>query len=142
MDMNDAANKPVVQSFGVLAGAYLPRHFEGENPALLTHGCEVDGAGYPVRVLCKGVKIEHICPDGWTDAELSELPTCPVCRKRDPRAPKTFGGLKVGTPFRMPNDPGNALLKKISKTHYVVAEGDEFNRGLKCEARADQVVLP
>lgn len=43
---------------------------------------------------------------------------------------KTFGKVPVGALFQLKDDPGNALLKKISRTRYKVVRGDEFNMGL------------
>jgi hypothetical protein len=71
------------QTFGVLAGAYM-----GKSPKLestLTHACEVNSTGYPVKVLCKRVNVDHICPDGYEAAELAAPATCPACAKKDPR---------------------------------------------------------
>jgi hypothetical protein len=64
--------RPATRTFGVLAGAY-----KAKNPkAYLTHVAEVDVNGYPVRVLCKRVNVDHLCPD-W--GVTTDAPTCPVC---------------------------------------------------------------
>jgi hypothetical protein len=80
--MDNGNDKPTIQSFGVLAGAYLNH---AKDTAFLTHACEVDSNGYPVKVLCNRVKAEHICPDGYSDEELAGPATCPACAKKDPR---------------------------------------------------------
>lgn len=75
----------------MLAGAY-PRSSDLRN--CLTHVWEIgtqtnwrgDSFEYPVGApLCKRVKPEHVCPDGYTEAELEEPATCKTCARRDPR---------------------------------------------------------
>lgn len=66
-----------MKTLGVLAGAYLRGD---DRRVFLTHVVRDDG-----RPLCGKVKPESICPDGYTEAELAAPPTCPVCRRKDPR---------------------------------------------------------
>ena len=56
----------------------------------------------------------------------------------------TFGDLKVGDQFRMPDDPANAVLKKIGPASYkVISADDEFARGLTIRGvKASEPVLP
>lgn len=83
-------------TFGVLAGAYAQH-----NPkSFLTHLCTLregsrwECGGYPVAVACNRVKLDHICPDGYTEAQLQERPTCPVCARAWDRLPGHKGGPK------------------------------------------------
>jgi hypothetical protein len=72
-----------VETFAVLAGAY-----KGKPAALLTHACWVDydDATMPPVPLC-----HRVSPESMTEAPTKhEAPTCPTCRKRDPRT-KTRG---------------------------------------------------
>lgn len=80
--MDNGNDKPTVQTFGVLAGAYLNH---AKDTTFLTHACEVDNDGYPRKTLCNRAKSEHICPDGYTAEELAGPATCPACAKKDPR---------------------------------------------------------
>lgn len=89
--MDSDNNTKRYQTFGVLAGAYLR---SSDPRSCLTHVWELetltdrlgDPFEYPVGApLCKRVKPEHVCPDGYTEAELEEPATCKTCARRDPR---------------------------------------------------------
>lgn len=66
----------LIRTFQVLAGAYAGKR--GPAKSALTHAAELDVSGYPSRVLCKRVDVDHLCPD----LSSSEVPTCPVCRRK------------------------------------------------------------
>lgn len=72
-------------TFEVLAGAYRGNGKRGMGPrsevVTRSHLCELDDTCYPVRVCCRGVKIESICPDGFGSFSPAR-PTCPTCAKR------------------------------------------------------------
>lgn len=70
------------ETLGVLAGAY-----KVNNPAsyLLHVAARDTETDCLVSVLCSRVKLDNLCPDGYTDAELQRAATCPICAKRDPR---------------------------------------------------------
>jgi len=81
----------VFETLGVLAGAYKLGH----PAAFLYHVAERDPSSNAlVRVLCRRVKLDSLCPDGYTEAELARPATCPVCRARDPRPRVTKNELK------------------------------------------------
>lgn len=70
--------RPATRTFGVLAGAYAAK-----NPkSLLTHAAEVNERNYPIRVLCRRVDVDHLCPDWPAMGGTTDAPTCPVCLKR------------------------------------------------------------
>jgi hypothetical protein len=79
LQADDQETLMIIRTFGVLAGAYVRRD---DARSCLTHAAEVDGDGLPVRVLCAGVKVENLCPDGYTPEQLAAPPTCPRCAKR------------------------------------------------------------
>jgi hypothetical protein len=70
--------RPATRTFTVLAGAYRDKSLK----STLTHAAEVDVNGYPVKVLCKRVDVDHLCPDYPSIGGTTDVPTCPVCLKR------------------------------------------------------------
>ncbi len=52
---------------------------------------------------------------------------------------KKFKDLKIGQKFKMPNDPENTTLEKVSKTHYVAHGGS--GSGTKNKANNNQEVM-
>jgi len=64
--------KTVIKTFPVAAGNL--------KQANLTHGCLVDGEGFPTAVLCKRVTLENILDD--SSQATDQLPTCPVCARK------------------------------------------------------------
>lgn len=67
--------RPATRVFHVLAGAYKSRKSLSD---ALTHAAEVNDRGYPIKVLCKRVDVDHLCPDFDTGAPS----TCPVCARK------------------------------------------------------------
>ena len=63
----------------VLAGAYP----NSNKASFLTHAVETDVRGAGRRVLCDRVSLENIADSFADDPSLK--PTCPVCRRKDPR---------------------------------------------------------
>lgn len=53
-------------------------------------------------------------------------------------ARKTFGKVPVGGLFQLKDDPENATLQKVSRTHYKVLSGS--GRGLKFIASSKQPI--
>lgn len=68
-------NKAEIVTRAVLAGAYL-KHKKALD-SCLTHAVEIDGAGEPLRVLCKGVQVDNLC-----DVDEPGGPTCKACARR------------------------------------------------------------
>ncbi len=64
----------VIATFPVLAGAYRT----SDPKSFLTHACEVDTDGSPVRVLCKRVKFGSVLDDLYSATVLR--PSCEACQ--------------------------------------------------------------
>lgn len=52
-------------------------------------------------------------------------------KKRSYRKKKTFGAVPIGALFQLKDDPDNAMLKKISKSSYIVVTRGISGSGLK-----------
>lgn len=77
---------PMFETREVLAAAYPTRAIERRTQkTFLSHTVEINENRSEVRVLCKRVKLEHICDPGANPNGLQDKPTCPVCARRDPR---------------------------------------------------------
>jgi hypothetical protein len=61
-------------------------------------------------------------------------------RRRYGHARKTFGRVPVGGLFQLKDDPDNATLQKVSKTHYKVTTPGHPARGIKYHSPADQTI--
>lgn len=60
-----------LKTFPLAAGAYV------RLDTTLTHACEIDDDGYPIRVICGRVQIESILDD--LTAATDAPPTCKRC---------------------------------------------------------------
>lgn len=78
------------ETWAVLAGAYKGKDIEERG--LLTHTVDTEAG----KSLCR-VKFDNLTDVGEADSE----PTCPICRKRDPRL-KTGGPFVLSHLFQMP----------------------------------------
>lgn len=63
----------MTKTFPAASGAYR----ESNPKSFLTHACETNAFGSPVKVLCKRVKFESILDDATQGTD--EAPTCPHC---------------------------------------------------------------
>jgi hypothetical protein len=70
------------QTREVLAAAYPRGRCNGP---MLTHTVRVTADGAEVALLCKRVKLDSIADANADPRGLDAPPTCPTCRRKDPR---------------------------------------------------------
>ena len=68
------------KSFPLYGEAYDRHPKKNQGDRMLTHSCEVDADGFPVKVLCRKVKLSSICDDATQGEDAP--PTCPVCLQK------------------------------------------------------------
>jgi hypothetical protein len=121
-----------------------------------TYSSEFDATGSAaakagVRAALAKRKVGKVKVEVWSDAEDDETGKARGWMRVLSLEPnesvdegETFGSLKVGDQFRMPDDPANAVLKKTGPASYkVVSADDEFARGLTIRGvKASEPVLP
>lgn len=66
-----------IKTFQLYAGAYKTASAMDKR---VTHSCEVDSEGFPVRVICDSVPLSSIFEE--PSEATTERPTCPKCAKR------------------------------------------------------------